>query len=58
MVGGTIMPHIDPDTWDSDREQRKRDKRRNKRKQQQENRRRKKNVDWCCLNTRKGNPKI
>ena len=46
MVGGTIMPHIDPNTWDSEHERRKRDKNRKKRKQRKENNKRKRRDKW------------
>ena len=42
MVGGTIMPYVDKDTWDSEYEQRRRDKKRKKRKQRKESNKKKK----------------
>ena len=41
-----LMPHIDPDRWNSDSEQRKRDKNRKKRKQNKENKKRKRKDKW------------
>jgi hypothetical protein len=40
------MPHINPDSWDSEHEQRKRDKRNKKRKRQKENNKRKRKDKW------------
>ena len=43
------MPLIDPDTWDSEHERRRRDKNRKKRKQRKENNKRKLfTCRWSC----------